>query len=200
MADTTYTDGITPITADSMNDLNRLHYTILGDPSDAAAIKGVVAPTLGTSTASTSGTAITFTGIPSWAKRITVNFVGVSTNGTDTLLIQLGDSGGIEASGYFGTGASINSAGASASVAATTGFLIPSGSAGNLINGSVTITLENSANFTWCAQGVLGDSANALTFFVGGRKSTSAALDRVSITTLNGTDAFDSGEINIQYQ
>lgn len=38
MADTTYTDGITLLTADTMNDLNRLHYTILGDPADVAAV------------------------------------------------------------------------------------------------------------------------------------------------------------------
>ncbi len=38
MADTTYTDFITAITADTMNDLNRLHYTILGDPANIAAI------------------------------------------------------------------------------------------------------------------------------------------------------------------
>lgn len=37
MADTTYTDNVTVITADTMNDLNRLHYTILGDPATGAA-------------------------------------------------------------------------------------------------------------------------------------------------------------------
>lgn len=38
MADTVYTDGVTLLTADTMNDLNRLHYTILGDPADDAAV------------------------------------------------------------------------------------------------------------------------------------------------------------------
>lgn len=36
MADTVYVDGATLLTADTMNDLNRLHYTILGDPANAA--------------------------------------------------------------------------------------------------------------------------------------------------------------------
>lgn len=39
MADTTYVDGTTVILADSMNDLNRLHYTILGDPADVSAAR-----------------------------------------------------------------------------------------------------------------------------------------------------------------
>ncbi len=37
-ADTTYVDFVTPITADTMNDVNRLHYTIFGDPANIAAI------------------------------------------------------------------------------------------------------------------------------------------------------------------
>lgn len=39
MADTTYVDGSTLLTADTMNDLNRLHYTILSDPADAPAVR-----------------------------------------------------------------------------------------------------------------------------------------------------------------
>ena len=49
----------------------------------------------------TSGAAVTFTGIPSWAKKITLSFLGVSTNtNSTTILIQIGDSGGLETSGY----------------------------------------------------------------------------------------------------
>ena len=67
--------------------------------------------TSGTAQASTSGTAIDFTGIPSWAKRITVMFNGVSTNGTSNPQIQLG-SGSPTTSGYTGynarQGAAVN--------------------------------------------------------------------------------------------
>jgi hypothetical protein len=45
--------------------------------------------TLGTSVASTSGTSIDFTGLPSWVKRVIVMFSGVSGSGTSHLLIQL---------------------------------------------------------------------------------------------------------------
>jgi hypothetical protein len=59
--------------------------------------------TAGTAVASTSGTSIDFTSIPSWVKRITVMIAGVSTNGSSIIQIQLGDSGGVETSGYTGT-------------------------------------------------------------------------------------------------
>jgi hypothetical protein len=41
MADTTFISGTT-ITSDWLNDLNRLHYTILGDPANAASIKATL--------------------------------------------------------------------------------------------------------------------------------------------------------------
>lgn len=39
MADTTFVNGTTLTDADWFNDVNRLHYTILGDPADVAAVK-----------------------------------------------------------------------------------------------------------------------------------------------------------------
>jgi hypothetical protein len=58
----------------------------------------------------TSGTAQTappatpqyfdFTSIPSWVKRITVMLNEVSTNGTSEVILQIGDSGGIETVSY----------------------------------------------------------------------------------------------------
>ena len=62
-------------------------------------VAGASLITSGTAVASTSGTSIDFTGIPSWAKRITVMFNGVSTNGTSQQLIQIG-SGSVNATGY----------------------------------------------------------------------------------------------------
>ena len=52
-----------------------------------------------TAVATTSGTAIDFTGIPAGVKRITVMFNGVSTNGTSNYLLQLG-SGSVQTTGY----------------------------------------------------------------------------------------------------
>ena len=83
--------------------------------------------TQGTAVASTSGTSIDFTGLPAWVKRITVNFSGVSTNGTSIPLLQLGDSGGIENTGYLGSGSSVFAASACTAVLQTTGFGIGAG-------------------------------------------------------------------------
>jgi len=43
----------------------------------------------------------------------------------------------------------------------------------------------------------LNDNAQSIGI---GRKQVSATLDRVRITTVNGTDTFDAGSINIFYE
>ena len=67
MADTTFTNGVTLTDADWFNDLNRLHYTILGDPATLAAMKSTLGITAGTGfsfmplTASVAANALTAT-------------------------------------------------------------------------------------------------------------------------------------------
>jgi hypothetical protein len=156
--------------------------------------------TSGTEQASTSGTSIDFTGIPSWAKKIIIQFVGVSTSGTSVLLVQLGDAGGVETTGYLSTGMNLNTS-TSAEANYTAGFGLQGSNAATVVaHGTVTLTLEDSANFTWVATGLLGRSESAGMFFSAGSKSLSAALDRVRITTVNGTDTFDAGAINVLYE
>lgn len=149
----------------------------------------------GTAVASTSGTSIDFTSIPSWVKRITVMFNGVSTNGTSNPLIQLGDSGGIETTGYLGL--AVNYAGSGASNP-TTGFAIALAAAANVISGHLVITLVSSN--IWVASGVFGGSNTIVAAYSTGNKTLSETLDRVRITTVNGTDTFDAGSINILYE
>ena len=155
-------------------------------------------PTLGTEQASTSGTSIDFTGIPSWAKQIVIMFDGVSTNGTSSWQVQLGDSGGVETSGYLSACSALTNTVSTTNI--TSGFEVCNfGAATVVMSGALVLTLEDSANFTWTCSGNLArtDSAGLNSF--AGRKATSAALDRVRITTVNGTDTFDAGAINIQY-
>lgn len=156
-------------------------------------------PTIGTEQASTSGTSIDFTSIPAGVRRITIMFDGVSTSGTDDILIQIGDSGGIENASYAGVGGSYTSAGQTVT-ASTAGFLIQTNDAADVLYGSVVLDLEDIANFTWVARGVLAETATASSKTVAGRKATSAVLDRVRITTTGGTDTFDLGAINISYE
>lgn len=147
----------------------------------------------GTPVATTSGTFVDFTGIPSWAKEITVMLNGVSTNGSSLVQIQLGDSGGIENTGYLGSGSSINSA--VASVNNSSGFVVQMGDASALRHGNIMLALINDTS--WGAFGVIGNSAATQTATLGGSKTLSAPLDRIRITTVNGTDTFDAGSVNI---
>jgi hypothetical protein len=152
-----------------------------------------------TAQASTSGTSIDFTSIPSWVKRITVMFSGVSTNGTSNYLIQLGDSGGIENTGYT-TFTSTLTATTQGLVGNTNGagFYIIVGAAASTVSGSVIFSLLDSNS--WTGQGIMGVSTPSSVSHIGGVKTLSATLDRVRITTVNGTDTFDAGSINIMYE
>lgn len=151
--------------------------------------------TLGTPQASTSGTAIDFTSIPAGTKKITIMFNGVSTNGTEGFLVQIGDSGGVETSDYV---AAVQQGAVQAN--STTGFLVTGDSAmAGEYRGSIILTLENSANFTWTSQSIIHRASSSVWSASGG-KSLSAELDRVRITTTGTPDTFDLGEINIQFE
>ena len=155
--------------------------------------------TLGTPVDSTSGTAIDFTSIPAGTKKITINFAGVSTNNTSPIIVQIGDSGGVETSGYLGAGAYVGASSGASNF--TTGFPAHNApGAANVIHGSVVIELENAASFKWVSHHSLGYSGNAFALVGGGSKTLSAELDRIRITTVGGTDTFDAGEINISYE
>lgn len=152
--------------------------------------------TLGTPVAATSGTAIDFTGIPSSVKRVTISLNGVSTSGSSNLQIQIGPVGGIETTTYVaGCGYNSTNAGSAA------GFLINNSlAAASVQNGSIVLVLENSLTNTWCSNGILYDSTSPTIFKSAGVKAIAGVLSKVRITTAAGTDTFDLGEINIQYE
>jgi hypothetical protein len=149
-----------------------------------------------TAQTSTSGTAILFTSIPLWVKRITLLFNGMSTNGTSIPLVQIG-SGAVTTSGYNGYGQNITTVPASASTAASTGWPIQGSSAGNAYYGALCIL--NITGNTWVVSGTLNNSASA-SGFINGSLALSGQLDRVNVTTTSGTDTFDAGTINIFYE
>ena len=151
-----------------------------------------------TSQASTSGTSIDFTGIPTWAKKITVMLSGVSTSGTNSVIVQLGSTT-FTASGYLG--ASSASSSAVVSAALSTGFMLDFDAAdvatavrhGQLSVSSIT-------GNTWVANGVAALSDSAVTSTVAGTIALGGVLDRVRVTTVGSTDTFDAGTINIIYE
>ncbi len=120
---------------------------------------------------------------------------GVSTNGTSILLVQLGDGGGIETSGY--NGGVVSQTGTVTGL--TSGFLltVSNGAASNAWESVLELTLENASAFTWLAQSCTSKSDSVNTMI--GRKSTSAAMTTVRLTTVNGSDTFDAGAVNVLY-
>lgn len=153
-----------------------------------------------TPVASTSGTFIDFDEIPAGAKKITVLLDGVSVSGTSSIMVQLGDSGGAENTGYSCIGTFGGATGIS-QVAYTTGFAIALGAAAATITGKFDIALLDSANNKWvCTGSFARTDGTANSAWVYGVKSTSAVLDRIRLTTVNGTDTFDAGNVNIMYE
>lgn len=145
---------------------------------------------------SASGTSVDFTGIPSWVKRITLMFDEFSTNGSSNYLVQIGDSGGIENTGYK----SASGANGGTVAAYTTGFGIIVNMLSANFKGVMVLSCMDAATNTWVAfgSGVRTDTTLILNY--AGSKSLSATLDRIRITTVNGTDVIDSGTLNFLYE
>ena len=155
--------------------------------------------TSGTAVASTSGTSIDFTGIPSWVKRITVMFSGVSVNSNSYVLIQIG-SGSVTTTGYLSYAVRSGNSLSTTGQTSTAGFVMDSGGDGsNIFYGSMTLMLVGSN--LWVESHSIGLNAGAnFGGTGGGNKTLSGTLDRVRITTVSGTDTFDAGSINILYE
>jgi hypothetical protein len=146
--------------------------------------------TLATAVASTSGTSIDFTSLPSWIKRITVMFYGVSTNGTSRTLVQLGTSGGVTTSGYLGSNGTANF---------STGIFTDDATSATVVR-YAQVVITNITGNTWVATSNMGRSDATTVFTSGGGIALSGTLDRIRITTSNGTDTFDAGTVNIMYE
>lgn len=152
-----------------------------------------------TAKATTSGTSIDFTGIPNWVKRITVMFRGISTNGTSGYIVRLGTSGGFVATGYLSSGSAYGGSAGGSAVAYTTGF----GLAGTVVAASTftgILTIVNISGTFWVSSfsGAFTDAPYTAT--AGGSVDAGGTVTQIRLTTVNGTDTFDAGSINILYE
>lgn len=161
---------------------------------------GAIAPadlaqklTLGTATATTSGTSVDFTGIPSWVKRVTVTVSGVSCSGASGALFQVG-AGSVVTTGYKGV---MSNPGSTYNL--TAGLLLTNNfTAASLLYGMVVFTKVNGNE--WVFNSWVATDATYGTSVCAGGITLGGSLDRVRLTTINGTDTFDAGSINLLYE
>jgi hypothetical protein len=161
--------------------------------NSGAVYNGIAA---GTAVASTSGTSIDFTSIPSWVKRITVMFSGVSTSGTNDIVIQIG-AGSLVTTGYVSSVSISNTS--SVSVANySTGFgTVNTGAASDSVSGIAVLTTLGSN--IWVQQGTMRSTTVRMSMGAG-TLTLGGTLDRIRITGAAGSDTFDAGSINILYE
>ena len=141
-----------------------------------------------------SGTSVTFGSIPTGTKMIVIMIEGVSLTGATNIDVTIGDSGGLETSGYI-SGSTTHVSSASAISVSTAEFIMKGNDTSNVMHGTMTLTLKDASNFTW-TESHLGHLRSDTTIVGGGTKSLSAELTQVSVT--GGT--FDAGSISIMYQ
>ena len=183
-------------------------YSWLVDEDDMASDSAVLVPsqqsvkayvdtlsTLATAQATTSGTAIDFTSIPAGTNWIEVIFNAVSLSGTDNILVQIGDSGGVETTGYVSSALQVTAGTTSTGASSTSGFIVRASGASIEVSG-VMILRRVSGNI-WVSS-VSAKTSTTTGSYGGGDKTLSAELDRVRIT-VTGSDTFDSGSATIRY-
>lgn len=170
---------------------------LTSDGTAWTATQGAYPLTFGTSQATTSGSTVTFTSIPSWVRRITIMFKGISTNGTafPQMVIQIG-SGSLVTTGYTSV---CTTTGAGTDISSfTNGFAIRGDqNSSALVTGTKTLTLYDASSNTWIESGVAAQTVSPYIFSSSGFLTLSGVLDRVALVT---TDTFDAGAINILYE
>jgi hypothetical protein len=154
----------------------------------------------GTAVASTSGTSIDFTLIPSWVKRITVMFSEVSLAAAGTVRIRVGTSSGLVTTGY--TGGIVTNTLAPA-ITMTNLNASPEGMAGfSTTAATATITtqyiISNLSGNIWVCTGMAYRFGDGIFQNSAGGITLSGTLDRVSVVAT--TSSFDAGSINILYE
>lgn len=148
---------------------------------------------------SASGTAVDFTSIPSWVKRVIVMLNGVSTSGTSVPIVRIG-SGSVTTSGYTSYAAIAGGANVASGATSTVGIVIPSAAAANTFSLAMSIFAYSGNTYFATLSGSLFQGTAYYNLGGSGNVTLSGVLDRVRITTTNGTDTFDAGTVNILYE
>lgn len=151
---------------------------------------------IGTLTATTSGSSVDFTGLPSGTRRIIVSFNAISTDGTGDLLVQIGDAGGIENTSYVSSSGRAIDGSATAVTSSTSSFNVGTASTSALVSGQMILTLMDAASFLWASSHSVKVTSGT-TASGGGNKTLSAELTQLRVLS---ADTFDNGSVNILYE
>jgi len=147
-----------------------------------------------------SQTAMLFSSIPSWVKRVTVVLGSLSTNGTSEVIVRLGDSGGVEATGYVGTTSFFSSTAFSA-VSLSTGFLVSFGSGDTAAaTRSGSLVLTKGPGNAWFCSGTAGLENDTFTSIINGVTNLDSDLTQIQITTVGGANTFDAGLVMVVWE
>lgn len=144
-----------------------------------------------------SGTVATFESIPSWVKEIDITFQNLSTSASTIPLVQLGDSGGLETTGYKGTIS--NQQGDASGYSTGSGAIMMSGGGASFAF-SGRVTIKKHQGNVWLIESTLahvGGTTNQQYFF--GEKELSSTLTQVAILA-GGASSWDSGSFSANYR
>lgn len=151
-----------------------------------------------TNQTTTSGGNIDFTAIPSWVKRITIMFNGVSMSNTNNVQVQLGTGSTTYTTSGYANNFSILGASSVTTSSATSGFVFMQlSSIAGVYSGQVVIS--NVTGNTWVESGLVGETSGSRIVSSVGSIALGAALTAVRITSVSA-DTFDAGSINILYE
>jgi hypothetical protein len=143
---------------------------------------------------------IGFTGIPAWAKRVTLMLYDVSvTTNSVSILVQLGTSSGYETSAYESGSVRVANGGSVTYANASNGLLLYNFFGSEVLSGIFSISLV-SGNIWVSTHSANAESTTSLIVTGSGKKALSGTLDRIRIATNNGADLFDSGTINVLFE
>ena len=152
--------------------------------------------TVATAVATTSGSAIDFTSIPSWVRRINVSLVGVSVTGVDSPAIQLGTGGVPTTTGYKTQNQLVGGTANPSTASLLVGVV--GGGAGNTLHGNIQIVKLTGNSYSMSSVVAVLDG-NAGVIVAAGSVTLAGALDMIRLL-ITGGQTFDAGSVNIIYE
>lgn len=181
--------------------LQRIPGAMVSDASLGRADVGESLINRASAIATQSGTFKDFSGIPSWARRVTLLLYGLSTSGASDILIQLGSSATPLSSGYINGQSVFSSSSGVLNSTSTAGIPIYNNSATYIWTGRIVLDLLEPGLHNWVVTATLNNTITSPAAVIStGVAPLTAALSMVRITTASGTPTLDAGYASISWE